>query len=111
MSDTVVNGTTPDTFLLPPDCAHLQWCLDWYGYVNYLPNLAGNAFFLAAFSIGLIAQVTLGIRYRAWTFTGPMLVGIILEIVGYGGRIGMHQDVFSNSWFIMVHSSFSHYTP
>ncbi|KPI37650.1 Sphingoid long-chain base transporter RSB1 [Cyphellophora attinorum] len=101
MSTPVVNGTTPETFLLPPNCDQQQWCLDWYGYVNYLPSVAGNAFFLAAFSVGLITQLFLGIRYRAWTFTGPMLVGIILEIVGYGGRIGMHQDVFSDSWFIM----------
>lgn len=102
MSDsTVVNGTTPDTFLLPTNCDQYQWCLDWYGYVNYLPSIPGNAFFLAVFTIGLIAQLFLGIRHRAWSFTGPMLVGIILEIVGYGGRIGMHQNVFLNSWFIM----------
>lgn len=105
MSTAVVNGTTPETFLLPPNCINEQWCRDWYGYINYIPSLAGNAFFLTAITIGLFAQTYLGVRYRAWTFTGPMIVGILLEIVGYGGRIGMHGDIFINSWFIMVKPS------
>ena len=99
---TPVNGTTPETFLLPLNCDQYQWCLEYYGYVTYLPSIAGNAFFLAAFTIGLLAQIFLGIRYKAWTFTGSMLAGILLEIIGYGGRIGMHNNIFIDTWFIMV---------
>lgn len=102
MLSRVVNETTPETFLLPPNCQYQQWCRDLYGFVDYVPSLTGNAALLAFFGIALLVQLFLGIRYRAWSFTVPMAVGIILEMVGYRGRIGMHYNVFERDWFTLV---------
>lgn len=92
------NGTIP---IRPDNCAQYHECIVAWGYLNYLPNVAANAIFIAIFFIGLIAQCFLGWRHRTWGYTIAMLIGTILEVVGYGGRIGLHYDVFIDSWFIM----------
>ncbi|KAJ5641544.1 hypothetical protein N7490_005544 [Penicillium lividum] len=70
-------------------------------YLDYLPNLPANAFFVALF--GLIAgiQLLLGIKYRIWTYMTPMLFGLILEVLGYIGRIMIHSNPFNFSSFLL----------
>lgn len=85
----------------PPNCAEYHECLVWWGYLNYLPNVPGNAVFVVIFTIGLVAQAVLAMRHRTWGYSIAMLTGTILEVVGYGGRIGLHYNVFINTWFIM----------
>jgi hypothetical protein len=48
----------------------------------------------------VLAQAFLGIRHRTWGFLIAMLIGTILEAVGYGGRIAMHNDIFTQGPFI-----------
>ena len=91
-----------DTTAIPPNCAEIQQCIEAYGYVNYLPIISVNAFFLAVFSVGFIAQFLLGFRHRTWGYTAAMMVGALIEAIGYGGRIGMHFDVFIDTWFISM---------
>lgn len=62
--------------------------------VRCVPSLPGNAAYLALFVVLLIAHLVLGIRYRTWGFLGGVMGGIILEIVGYGARIKMHDNQF-----------------
>ncbi|OHE94874.1 RTA1 like protein [Colletotrichum orchidophilum] len=69
--------------------------------VEYLPTLAGNAVYAAAFGLLLIAQIGLGIRYKTWGFMVGMTCGLVLEIVGYAGRIMLHNNPFDFNNFII----------
>ncbi|RDI87016.1 ATP-dependent helicase [Venturia inaequalis] len=69
--------------------------------VDYLPTLAGNAIYAAAFGILLVAQVGLGIRYKTWGFMVGMVCGLLLEVVGYAGRIMLHDNPFDFNNFII----------
>lgn len=68
--------------------------------LTYLPSLPGNAFFAACFSIFLIAQIYLGIRYKTWGFMAAMALGLTGELIGYVGRIMMHNNPFSQDNFL-----------
>ncbi|KAJ9605136.1 Envelope glycoprotein gp160 [Cladophialophora chaetospira] len=85
----------------PPNCTEYHECLVAWGYLNYLPNVPANAVFVALFTIGLVAQTVLGLRYRTWLFSVAMTTGTALEVVGYGARIGINHNVFIDTWFIM----------
>lgn len=69
--------------------------------VEYLPTLAGNAVYVAAFGRLLIAQLELGIKYKTWEFMVGMICGLILEVVGYAGRIMLHGNPFDFNDFIV----------
>jgi hypothetical protein len=66
---------------------------------GYRPNLGGNAFFCAAFGLLALLQVGLGIRYRTWTWLIATVIGITMECLGYGGRLIMYQNPWSQSGF------------
>lgn len=69
--------------------------------VDYLPTLAGNAVYAAAFGLLLIAQLGLGTKYKTWGFMVGMICGLILEVVGYAGRVMLHDNPFDFNNFIM----------
>ncbi|KXH67481.1 RTA1 like protein [Colletotrichum salicis] len=69
--------------------------------VEYLPTLAGNAVYAAGFGLLLIAQIGLGIRYQTWGFMVGMVCGLVLEVVGYAGRIMLHNNPFDFNNFII----------
>lgn len=69
--------------------------------VEYLPTFAGNAVYDAAFGLLLIVQLWLGIKYKTWGFTVAMICGLLIEVVGYAGRIMLHDNPFDLNSFIM----------
>ncbi|OAA59535.1 RTA-like protein [Niveomyces insectorum RCEF 264] len=69
--------------------------------VDYLPTLAGNAVYAAAFGLLLLAQLALGIKYKTWGFMVGMICGLLLEVVGYVGRIMLHNNPFDFNNFII----------
>lgn len=69
--------------------------------MDYIPTLAGNATYLGIFALLFVAQTYLGIRYKTWGFMIGMLAGIALELVGYAGRIMLHDNIFDNNNFII----------
>lgn len=69
--------------------------------VEYLPTLGGNALYATAFALLLIAQLGLGIKYKTWGFMIGMICGLLLEVVGYAGRIMLHNNPFNFNNFIM----------
>jgi hypothetical protein len=74
----------------------IQWA-----NVEYVPSMAGNATYLSIFAVLLVAQLYLGIRYRTWGFLAGMVVGGLLEITGYLGRILLHSDPFNFNYFLV----------
>lgn len=79
----------------------LQTCPLAYASVDYVPNLAGNALYLALFSLFLVIQVFLGIRYRTWGYMVGLVGGLVLEIIGYVARVQMHYNPFLSNPFLM----------
>lgn len=67
---------------------------------GYLPNLGGNIFFCICFAICLFLQLFFGIRYKTWTWFGAAVAALILETVGYGGRIWMYYNPFADGFRI-----------
>ena len=98
----VFNQTTYDD----PTLCTLDTCPEVYASIDYVPNLGGNAFYLAWFAALGLVQLVVGTRYHTWTFMTAMLGGCILEVLGYAARVLMHENVFNFNWFLMyVHST------
>lgn len=48
-----------------------------------------------------ITHMVLGWKYRTWFFSIPLVLGGIIEAIGYGGRVGSAFEVTFNDYFIM----------
>ena len=57
-----------------------QFCTEDLTVYGYRPDLAGNAFFLTAFAIILVAQTFLGLKYRTWSWLAALVLGCALEV-------------------------------
>lgn len=66
---------------------------------GYSPNLAGNIILLVVFAACTIAQLALGLKYRLRAFTFAVTLGCAGEAIGYGGRIMLHYNAFSQDGF------------
>ncbi|MCJ1228076.1 hypothetical protein MMC12_004737 [Toensbergia leucococca] len=97
---TTTNGGN-ETLIINPQYCTLQTCDLSLASFTYIPNLAGNAFYLAIFALFFIGQSVLGIRFRVWGYMGAMLLGLILEVIGYAGRIMLHSNPFDNNAFLI----------
>ncbi|KAF7714258.1 Uncharacterized protein PECH_008930 [Penicillium ucsense] len=84
----------------PSDYCTLGTCPLSEAHVNYVPSLPGNAFFLALFAVLLAAQVVLVIRYRTWGYFAGLFGGLVLEVIGYAGRLQMHSNPFRFNPFL-----------
>ncbi|KFX97688.1 hypothetical protein O988_04730 [Pseudogymnoascus sp. VKM F-3808] len=90
------NGTIlPDAELCTIDTCSLK-----YANFEYIPNLAGNIIYLAIFGILLIPQIFFGIKYKTWGYMAGMLGGLLLEIIGYVGRVQLHDNPFKFDPFL-----------
>lgn len=70
-------------------------------HFNFVPSLSGNIVLVAVFGLILLAQLGLGIRYKTWGFLAGMIGGLTLEVVGYTGRVLMHNNPFIKTPFLM----------
>ncbi|CAF9943749.1 MAG: hypothetical protein ALECFALPRED_001191 [Alectoria fallacina] len=92
---------TNSTLYNEPWLCTVQTCPLSWAQVQYDPSLAGNAFYLAMFSLVLVVQLFFGIRYRTWSFLGAIFGGEVLEMIGYIARVQMHYNPFLSNPFLM----------
>lgn len=59
---------------------------------GYRPTLGATALFAAIFALNLVITLVFMARSRLWSFQAWLSVGLIFEIIGYAGRLMMHQD-------------------
>jgi hypothetical protein len=71
------------------------------GYLSYQPSLEASVFMLAAFSILVPINCLLGKRYRSPLYATPIVAGLLLELVGYAGRLLLRRDVADTTYFAM----------
>ncbi|KAJ3180698.1 hypothetical protein HDU87_001811 [Geranomyces variabilis] len=69
--------------------------------LDYVPTLAGNSIYFAIFAALLVFQIGAGIKYRTWGFMVAMMGGLILECLGYIGRLMLHSNPFNFNSFIL----------
>ncbi|KAI9678491.1 MAG: hypothetical protein M1829_002089 [Trizodia sp. TS-e1964] len=82
------------------DCT-LDTCPLELANLRYVPSLGGNVIFIVIFALALILHLALGIRYRTWGFMGGLAGGMVIEIVGYAGRVMMHYNPFTSNPFLI----------
>ena len=70
-------------------------------FLDYDPSLGGNAFYIAVFATVLVSQIVQLIRYRTWSYSLCVMFGLVLEIIGYVGRVQMHFNPFLSNPFLM----------
>ncbi len=70
--------------------------------IRYLPNFGGNTFYAVVFGILLIVQLFYGFRHRTWGFTVCFLCGLVLEVIGYAGRLVLRSNPFDLNNFVLV---------
>ena len=80
-----------------PSICSVQAC----GQISYIPNLAGNTLYTAIFAVLLLAQLFLCIRHKTFGFLVGMFGGVVLEVLGYSGRIWLHQNIFDFNGFLL----------
>jgi hypothetical protein len=68
---------------------------------SYLPSLPGNAIYAAIFVIYIVAQLCLGIKHKTWGYMVAMVTGLVLEVIGYVGRVMLHNSPFNNNDFLI----------
>ncbi|KAK8923361.1 Sphingoid long-chain base transporter RSB1 [Metarhizium anisopliae] len=91
-----LNGT-----IIPYSQCSIDTCSLSYAQVQYQPSESGNLAYLIIFAAVLFAQSVLGIIYRTWGFSISMVLGLVLEAIGYVGRVQMHNDPFKMDPFLM----------
>ena len=71
-------------------------------YYYYRVSLPANATFLALFAISLIGFLaTYALTRRALAFHFALLSGVILEVIGYAGRIQSYQNQWNQNGFLI----------
>lgn len=100
MSDS---GDLPHGFIVfgPDANCTLALCpVEWSVY-QYRPSLPASIAFIAMFGLAMLVHIYLGIRWRSWFFMSFMLMGCLMEIVGYAGRIILRGNPFSFGGFML----------
>jgi hypothetical protein len=71
-------------------------------YYFYRVSLGANVAFIVLFGLSLLGfAITYGLTRRATAFHFAMAAGVILEVIGYAGRIMSWQNQWKDSGFLM----------
>lgn len=82
-------------------CTLETCCLDQGAVFTYIPNYGGNIFFAVFFGAFIIPNIYLGVRYKTWGYMAGMIIGLILEILGYASRIMIHDNPWDGNAFLL----------
>ncbi|KAF7895606.1 uncharacterized protein EAF01_009568 [Botrytis porri] len=100
-SDGIGGGYGNATLIKNPELCTLTTCDLSLSSFEYRPTVVGNALFAGLFGVFCIAQVALGIKYKTWGYTLGIILGLLLEIMGYIARVLINIYPFNNDYFLM----------
>ncbi|KAJ5579614.1 RTA1-domain-containing protein [Penicillium hispanicum] len=69
--------------------------------LRYQPSIPASAVCIAIFGFALAVHTVEGIWKHTWGFMGSVIAGCILEILGYVGRLIIHDNPFNFQGFLM----------
>jgi len=85
----------------PADCTVATCSID-SSYYAYRVSLASNVAFITLFGLSTLGYIfTYVFTRRATAFTLAMLAGVILEVIGYAGRIMSWQNQWVENGFLI----------
>lgn len=84
-----------------PKYCTLETCSLEDAYMHYRPSIAGCIVYIALYGLLLVIQTIQCPIYRMWGFSGSMVIGLTLDIIGYVARILFHGDPFNFNYFLM----------
>ncbi|ENH69032.1 Sphingoid long-chain base transporter RSB1 [Fusarium oxysporum f. sp. cubense race 1] len=67
--------------------------------LGYVPNKGSSYFFTICFAILFLSSVALGVWKKTWTYAATLGAGLLLETIGYIGRIQMNPNPWKSSAF------------
>ncbi|SCO84954.1 related to phospholipid-translocating ATPase [Fusarium oxysporum] len=67
--------------------------------LGYVPNKGSSYFFTICFAILFLSSVALGVWKKTWTYAATLGAGLLLETIGYIGRIQMDPNPWKSSAF------------
>lgn len=79
------------------DSCTIDTCPIEYSVYGYRPSLAASGALIALYTICMGIQVVMGLHYKTWWFMICMVLGCLVEILGYAGRILYWQDPWAQS--------------
>ncbi|KAL4736085.1 RTA1 like protein-domain-containing protein [Aspergillus similis] len=91
---------TNQTLLEDPSLCTLDTCPLSMASFEYIPKLWAQILFMAVFGLAFLVHLFLGIRYKTYTFMVAMALGLAGEVVGYGGRVSLHDNPFNDDAFL-----------
>ncbi|KAL4744414.1 hypothetical protein BDW72DRAFT_188584 [Aspergillus terricola var. indicus] len=91
---------TNQTLLEDPSLCTLDTCPLSMASFEYIPKLWAQILFMALFGLAFFVHLFLGIRYKTYTFMVAMVLGLAGEVVGYGGRVSLHDNPFNDDAFL-----------
>lgn len=89
MANTVADDCTPAT------------CPITAGFLSEPPSLVGSAVILAAFATLALANMWIGVGRNTATYSLVLVAGLVLEVVGYSGRLLLRSDAASRTYFTL----------
>lgn len=89
MSSTSAGDCTPTT------------CPVEQGWLSVPPSLEGAAIILAAFALLVPIHLWTGARSRTTTYSLTLIAGLLLEIMGYSGRLLLRSNLASKPYFVL----------
>jgi len=98
---TTTTSSVAPLLTVPYEDCTLELCPIIAAQLPYDPNLAGNALYLALFGFCFAVNSVLGIWFRTWSYMIAMLLGCLLEVLGYVGRVEMHYNPFPQNPFFL----------
>lgn len=88
------------TFSTMDKCT-LETCPITESIYQYKPSLAGNAALLAIFAASGIVHCLQYFFFRNGSYSIPMILGCLTEVIGYVGRVLLADDPFSQNGFLI----------
>ncbi|EXL94161.1 hypothetical protein FOIG_13063 [Fusarium odoratissimum NRRL 54006] len=99
MSDTPLPGGLI-SFGSDANCT-LELCPLESSILRYQPSVPANAIFIGVFGLSMALHIFQGIKMKTWGFMASMMAGCILEIIGYVGRLIIHDNPFDFIGFLL----------
>jgi hypothetical protein len=85
----------------PNSNCNLDLCPIEMSVYRYRPSLPANIVFLVLFAAAAAVHTYVGIRWKSWWFMTFMLLGCLVEMIGYVGRIMMYYNPFTFAAFML----------
>ncbi len=83
------------------DLCSLDTCCLAQSHFLYRPVLGANLFFAIFFGLFIVPQLGLSVWRRTWGFGIGMVIGLLLEVIGYVARILLHNNPFNGNAFLV----------